>query len=183
MTNSFFGPSEDDEDDFPLASQPIRTGPKPREDALALLPRVMLAHTLGKSGMAKLWGSRSLCLVVQTRSDEWVGPIDRFLRQYGDWNKTVTKTADEARRRDDITGPDVLRRLADGSRVAVVASRYGHLRDAMITAADIKIELPPVTTDIIEAAIAWNNKAMAAYDEPTNLVDRTPSCGGRPRRR
>jgi len=43
-----------------------------------------------------LRGSRSFCLVVQTRSDEWVGPIDRFLRQYGDWDKTVAKTADQA---------------------------------------------------------------------------------------
>jgi ATP-dependent Zn protease len=153
MTNSFFDPVEDDDDDFPQATQPPRTGHKPREHALTLLPRVMLEHVLGKSGMAKLKGSRSFCLVVETRTDDWVGPLERFIRQYGEWDKTVARTADQARRKDDSTGPEVLRRLAEGGRVVGVASRYSYLPDAMVTAADMKIELPPITTDIVETVI------------------------------
>ncbi len=153
MTNAFFDPLEDDEDDFPLATPPIRRPKLPREDALTLLPRVMLEHVLGKSGMGRLKGSRSFCLVVETRTDEWVGPVDRFIRQYGEWDKTVPRTADQARRRDDGTGPEVLRRLAEGGRVVGIASRYSYLPDAMVTAADMKIELPPITTAIVETVI------------------------------
>jgi ATP-dependent Zn protease len=152
MTNSFFNPSEDDEDDFPLASRPARAT-RQREDALALLPRVMLETALGRSGMTALKGNRSFCLVVETRSDEWIAPLDRFIRNYGNWDKIVTRTSDQARRKDESTGPDVLRRLADGGRVAGIASRFGYLPDAMITGADLKIELPKITTEIIETVI------------------------------
>lgn len=153
MTNSFFDPLEDDEDDFPLETPPARRPKPPREDALTLLPRVMLEQVLGRSGMAKLKGSRSFCLVVQTGSDDWVAPLDRFVRQYGEWDKTVPRTADQARRRDDGTGSDVLHRLAGGGRVVGIASRYSYLPDSMVTAADMKIELPPITTDIVETVI------------------------------
>jgi ATP-dependent Zn protease len=153
MTNSFFGPLDDDEDDFPIVTPPARRPKAPREHALTLLPHVMLEHVLGKSGMAKLKGHRSFCLVVETRTDDWVGPLDRFIRQYGEWDKTVARTADQARRKDDGTGPEVLRRLAEGGRVVGIASRYSYLPDAMVTAADMKIELPPITTDIVETVI------------------------------
>jgi len=153
MTNSFFDPLEDDEDDFPLATLPARRPKPPREDALTLLPRVMLELALGRAGIAKLKSNRSLCLVVETRSDEWVGPLDRLLRQVAAWNKTVAKTTESARRRDDTTGPEVLRHLSNGGRVAGVASRFAYLPDAMVTAADIRIELPPITVDVIETVI------------------------------
>jgi cell division protease FtsH len=152
MTNPFFDPLEDDGDDFPLASRPARTT-KPREDALTVLPRVMLEHSLGKAGMARLKGAQTFCLVVETRNDEWVSPLDRFLRQVGDWDKTVAKTADQARRKDDTTGPEVLRHLSSGGRVAGVASRFSYLPEAMITAADMKVELPQITAEIIETVI------------------------------
>ena len=152
MSNSFFDPLDEDEDDFPLASRPARTT-KPREDALTLLPRVMLERALGKSGMARLKGSGSLCLVIETGTDDWVGPMDRLLRQVGSWGKTVAKTAELSRRRDDTIGPEVLRMLSQGNRVAGIASRLAYLPDAMVTSADIKIKLPAITTDIIETVI------------------------------
>lgn len=103
--------------------------------------------------MSALKGARSFCLVVETRSDEWIAPLDRFIRNYGEFDRTVTRTADQARRKDESTGPEVLRRLADGGRVAGIASRFGYLPEAMITGADLKIELPRITTDIIETVI------------------------------
>ena len=156
MTDPFFDPLEDDEDDFPLASRPARAT-RQREDALALLPRVMLETALGRSGMTALKGNRSFCLVLETRSDEWIAPLDRFIRKYGDWDKIVTRTSDQARRKDESTGPEVLRRLADGGRVAGIASRFSYLPDAMITGADLKIELPKITTEIIQTVVRRMN--------------------------
>jgi ATP-dependent Zn protease len=158
MTNSFFDPLEDDEDDIPMRvvgkrRLPPKAQPMPQPDALELIPQVVLEQALGKTGMSRLRGSQSLCLVVETRADDWVAPIERFLRQYGDWDKTVAKTLDQARRRDDTTGPDVLRILSKGGRALGVAGRFAHLPDAMVTAADIRVELPPITTEIIETVI------------------------------
>lgn len=144
----------DDEDDFPSGMPPITKGLKPpRENALTLLPRVMLEQVLGKAGMAKLRGSKSLCLVIETKSDDWVAPVERFLRQAGGFTKSVAKTAELARRRDDSTAPEVLRLLSQGDRVAGVASRFSYLPDSMVSAADIRVELPPITREIIETVI------------------------------
>lgn len=153
MSNPFFDPLEDDEDDFPLATPPVRRPNPPREEALTLLPRVMLEQALGRSGMARLKGRASFCLVIETRADDCVNPIERFLRQFGEWDKTVAKPLDQARRKDDTTGPEVLRVLSKGGRVLGVAGRFAHLPDSMVTAADIRVELPPITTEIIETVI------------------------------
>ncbi len=169
MTNSFFDPLEDDEDDFPLATPPVRRPKPPREDAMTLFPKVVIEQALGRSGMARLRGSQSMCLVIETRADDWVNPIERFLRQFGEWDKTVAKTLDQTRRKDD-TGPEVLRVLSKGGRVLGVAGRFGHLPESMVTAADIRVELPPITTELIETVIRrMTRKRVSVAPEAARL--------------
>ena len=146
---------DDDDDDMSgrLAIRRPKETSERRPDAMTFLPAVMLEHALGKSGMARLSGSRSFCLIVETRSDDWVSPVERYLADAGDWDQTVAKTTVDARRRDEVTGPAVLRTLAQGGRVAGVATRSGFLPDAMATAADIHVELPKVTAEIVETVI------------------------------
>lgn len=144
---------DDDDDDHLMPSHVARGEIPAGPDALHLFPQLMLELALGKSGRARLSDTDSFCLAIETRTDDWVDPISNYLRRQGTWDKVVDKTADQARRRDDVTGPHVLRVLAQGGRVAGIASRFGYLPESMVTAADIKVELPQITTKIIETAI------------------------------
>jgi cell division protease FtsH len=144
---------DDDDDDYPMPTHVARGEIPAGPDALYLFPQLMLELALGKSGRARLSDTDSFCLVIETRTDDWVDPISNYLRRQGTWDKVVDKTADQARRRDDVTGPHVLRILAKGGRVAGIASRFGYLPESMVTAADITVELPQITTKIIETAI------------------------------
>jgi ATP-dependent Zn protease len=153
-----FFDEDDDEPDMTMRMVgkrrlPTNTPSMPKPDAMQLFPQVVLEQALGKAGMARLNGSQSLCLVIETRADDWVGPMERFLRQEGDWDKTISKTSDQARRRDDAIGPEVLRILSKGGRIFGVAGRFGHLPESMVTGADIRVELPPITTEVIETVI------------------------------
>jgi hypothetical protein len=92
MTNSFFDPLEDDEDDFPLANRPSRTT-KPREDALTLLPRVLIEQALGKAGLAKLRRTISPSALSSRRK-----ATTGSRRSSGSCTRRVTGTRPSARR-------------------------------------------------------------------------------------
>lgn len=144
---------DDDEDEFGSTRTPRKREVDRRKTAYHLLPKVMLEIAIGTDGLARIRGNESLCLVVETRDDEWVQPIARYLHENGDWDRWLSKTSLDAKRRDDITGPAMLELLSEGGRCFGVAERFSHLPIGMVSAADLRIELPPLTPEIIATVI------------------------------
>ena len=61
--------------------------------------------------------------------------------------------ADRMTAAEPLPAGEALRRLADGGRVAGVASCYSYFPDATVKAADMRVEPPAFTTEIIETVI------------------------------
>ncbi|GAB5429295.1 MAG: AAA family ATPase [Devosia indica] len=144
---------EDDETELGPTKTPLKRKLDRSKTAYSLLPQVMLEIAIGTDFLAKLRGEKSLCLVVETRSDEWVMPIARYLHGNGDWDRWISKTSDDAKRRDDATGPAMMELLSAGGRVFGVADRFTRLPDGMVSAADLRIELPELTPEVVETVI------------------------------
>ena len=102
----------------------------------------------------RIWGDRSTALVIRVPSAAWVTPVMDLLRARCSWDQTVDGTVPMTRRSADLAHM-LSSALSRGGRVLGVSPDPDkYLPAALVSAADIRLDIGQPNDDVIAATIA-----------------------------
>lgn len=150
------------DDGYPQDDEPTdETKPSTPEEVLAtasvstVLAISMLHAMLPPKVLARIQAPPSLALVVAVPGPDWIGPIAHALTSLRAWTEVIKRSgSSKVNDKPGMGGEFVASALGAGhSVVGVTTAPERYLPAALITAADLRIELKPPTPKALRATI------------------------------
>lgn len=162
-------------DDFLVGlddSKPARNRNKFKKTAAQahdILPRILIETIIGIEGIAKISAQKTLCLVVEVPTADWVVPLWKSINEMGEWDFSICRSvASRGKAQDESTVEGLVKALGAGGRaVAISQSPKAVLPPALISATDMIVSLPAPTANVIRATIEAVTGRMTENLPPT----------------
>lgn len=149
-----------------VAALPLLTTRR-RRDAMETLALFSLEATLGRRARRRVATARSLAMVVEVPSADWIEPIRAACRSLAEWDDSFARSgSSKSEDRPDRGNERVAQALARGRRVLGVShacDRY--LPSALVQAADIRVRLKEPTDEVVARVIRAATGGHAAVPQ------------------
>lgn len=117
--------------------------------ATDIIPEALLRQAAGDSGFSQIVDRKSLCVVVEAGSADLVSPLEQLLDRIADWDYSVIRTRIEGKSDRNNASSSLIEVISGGGRVYGVATKIEQLPDVMVIAADLRIVIPPITSELV----------------------------------